>query len=258
MITKALIKGGESLGPLMVGLLAIVVYAGIAVALASRIYRSERVLFAVGGRPVSERRTRPMRTRLTPFEGAALLMVVITLILLVGQPLQAADLILGLLATEYLLVAVPVLLFVKVAWLSQREVFRLRWPGWATMLGAALCGASGWYLIGGLVEHVQQRVLPIPPEVMEMMHRLLVDSDRPLALDLFALRSRSIYPGMLFHLLNNASAVILGRLIGSAATELPVRLYHGLAAGAVFAAGCWLGLRDSRQVTPAPADPQDR
>jgi sodium transport system permease protein len=234
-----------------------------------------------------------------------LLLAVMALILLVGQPLQAYDLIGGLLVTEWILIAGPVLVLLRFGGLAARPVLSLTAPRQGSLIGALLVGLSAWYLVGLLVETVQQRVLPIPPEVLRELQRLLAGGGRSLALDLLALavspaiceellfrgvvlraslatlrpstaillngllfgifhlsiyrfmptailgmllaltvvRSRSILPAMLFHLVNNGTTLIVARQLGVAEMDSAMPGWVSVPAAVLFTAGLLLVLR---------------
>jgi len=240
---------------------------------------------------------------------------VMAMVLLVGAPLQAREIVSGLLVTEWLLIALPVLVLLRAGRLAPREVLSLRPSSATTLLGALLAGGSAFYLVGLYVEQLQQRFLPVPQQVIDAMSRLLIDSPRPLALDLavialspaiceellfrgvllsacrktlsptatvlvngllfglfhfsiyrfvptallgavlalVVLRSGSLLPAVLFHFVNNAAAVILGRAFG-AETEIQLSAWTLVAAVVALALGLALALRK-----PAPTpDPVAR
>lgn len=189
LLMRGLAGGAVAAGPLLVALLSSMGYAAAALALAARIYNTERLLFADEPRVgVAEGGARPSRrAQPTPSEAAVLLLVVLALMLLIGQPLQLARFLPGVLLTEWLLVALPVLVFVRWAGLAPRAVLSWRRPAVASVVGAALAGGSGWYLVAVVVEQLQQRILPIPPELIEQLRRTVFAAERPLALDLLAL-----------------------------------------------------------------------
>ncbi|MBW2735973.1 MAG: CPBP family intramembrane metalloprotease [Deltaproteobacteria bacterium] len=210
-----------------------------------------------------------------PGQAAMVLMAVMALVVLVGTPLQSRNIIGGLLVTEWVLILMPVAVLVFFARLPVADALRWRRPAHVAWAGAILAGLVGWYVVGTLVEQLQERFLPMPKEMLEAMHRALFATQRPLALDLFALaispaiceellfrgvvlrsshrlplwaqvasnavlfglfhlsiyrfastaalgavltliavRSGSVLPGMLFHAINNAIAVTLGRVLG--------------------------------------------
>ncbi len=241
-------------------------------------------------------------------EAGLLLLFVMALVLLVGVPLQGGDIISGMLVTEWLLIAAPVVLAIRLGGHDLKDVLSLRRPPMLVLIGALMAGVSGWYLVSLYVEHVQQHILPMPKEFLEGMQKALFSGKRPLVVDLavlaispaiceellfrgfilrsssslrvptivfanavlfglfhlsvyrfvstavlggvmtlIAVRSRSIYPAMLFHVLNNSIAIVLGRSMNDEALKKTVEA-HGLwpwlpAAVLLFGAGLWLTRR---------------
>ncbi len=194
LLTREIITGNMQPLPVVLCIVSSVIYTGIALALAARIYSSERLLFAP--EPLSTRLRGkkgrgaggpPLRTTPEPREAAIVLMMVMALILFVGQRLQLSDLVSGLLITEWVLIAMPVVLLMKLGRFDPRAALALVPVRHRVYLGAALAGLSGWVLVGVMVEQLQQRVMPIPQEMLDEMQRLLFSQERALWLDLFLL-----------------------------------------------------------------------
>lgn len=258
-----------------------------------------------------------LRTTPRPVEAGALLLLIMAMLLLVGQLAQSLDLIFGILVTEWLLIGLPLALLLRWGGFDPSEVLHLRPTSWAVYGGAGLAGLSAWYLVAVLVQGLQERVMPMPPELLEQARKTLFAADRPLALDLAALalspaiceellfrgvllrasravmsvsravllngllfglfhldiyrffptmllgivlaviviRSGSIYPSMLFHFLNNACALIIGRMVKGA--EVPageVSPWMVSMALMVFVAGLALLLKGSPQPPESPPE----
>ncbi|MCK5799010.1 MAG: CPBP family intramembrane metalloprotease [Deltaproteobacteria bacterium] len=234
LLTRDLIAGHLHVIPVVLALASTAIYALITLAIAARIYDSERLLFA-DDRPIWRRKKKPLieaseravstfgvhgvaptlrvpgdpgaPAPLTdpstvsisvtparfeidapaPIEAGLLLLFAMALMLLVGIPLQQRSLVAGLLVTEWLLIAVPVLLALRFGGHAVVDVLSLRRPALLVLLGALLAGASGWYLVSLFVEHVQQHFLPMPKAFIEGMEKVLFGAGRPLALDLLVL-----------------------------------------------------------------------
>ncbi len=187
LLARELIAGRLPLLPLLLCLLSCLAYTVAALRLAARIYNSERMLFAPdpGRRPPAA--TAGLQQSPDPLQAAILMLGVLGLILLVGQLVQAMDVIVGLLITEWVLIATPVLLLIRFGELDARAVLSLHVPRVVTVVGAVMAGLSGWVLVGMVVETVQQRFMPMPKELMEQMSKMLFTGERSLALDLFTL-----------------------------------------------------------------------
>ena len=315
LLIHDLIIGRVQWLPALVTVASLVGYTAVALRLASRVFESEHLLFApdpsLGKVSLWKRltgRARAAAPAPTSSQAATLFLVVMALILLVGRPLQSGSLIGGLLVTEWALIGLPVLLLLRIGRLEARSTLALARPTGSALLGALLAGVSAWYLVGVLVETVQQQVLPMPPDLIKAYHRALFSTERFLALDLFVLalspaiceealfrgvllqatrrtmsassavivngllfglfhlspyrffstmilgmvlallvlRTGSIWPGILFHFLNNASAIVAGRLLGDQADgATPPALSWPLLATTlvIFVAGMALALR---------------
>lgn len=72
------------------------------------------------------------------------------LILILGSFLQARSMSWGLLITEFGLILLPTLLFLRLGRLNPRAVLQLRWPGWRLVLLGAAIGFGVWGLDIGL------------------------------------------------------------------------------------------------------------
>ena len=323
LLARELIAGELPVTALVLCLISSLVYTLVALKAAAMIYNSERMLFAPDtrggkgkdkgkdGRPPAP--APPAGSSPEPIQAAILLLVVMGLILLVGQSLQARDLISGLLVTEWVFIAAPALLLVRIARLDPRSVLGLNAARPINLAGVVLAGLSGWFVVGVLVESLQQRVMPIPKELMEAMTRMLFSTERHLLLDLFALavspaiceellfrgvllrasrntlkplpavalnallfgvfhmsiyrffptmmlglvlslialRAGSIYPAMIFHLLNNACAILAGKFLGLSSDGSELLTGHYIITGVVvFAGGMFLATRKRGGVSP--------
>ncbi len=316
LLTRELIGGKLPLVPLLICLASCLIYTMAALKLAARIYNSERMLFAPdpGRKATAASPSSTARGIPDPMHAAILMMAVMGLMLLVGQYLQAVNVIAGLLVTEWLLIAAPVLLLIHLGRLDYRAVLSLHAPRVVTVVGAVLAGLSAWFLVGVVVEAVQQRFMPMPRALMEQMAKLLFSGERSLALDLFALalspaiceellfrgvvlrasrarlgvpaavvlngvlfgvfhmsiyrffptmllgmvlaviviRTRSIFPAMIFHFLNNGCAVVVGRFLGDRAAEASQQSVSApmvVAALALFVGGMVLLNKGERTTT---------
>ena len=106
--------------------------------------------------------------------------------------------------------------------------------------------------------------------LMSLFQQLFNATLLGIVLGLLAVRSRSILPGIVFHFLNNAIAVVRGELLAKAGDSSVVAwiyrnprdgLYHGIwvAAGVILSSGLlyWLWKRDrGRPVWPADERPR--
>ncbi|MCB9556650.1 MAG: CPBP family intramembrane metalloprotease [Deltaproteobacteria bacterium] len=183
LLCRELISGQVVLGPALLAALSATGYALIALLIAARIYNSERLLF--GGRRTRLANGRQLAPE--PSQAGLLLLLVMAGIIFVGQAFVARSVIVGSLVNQWLLIALPTLLLIKYARLDPRTVLSLRPASSRALFGAMLAASGAWYLVSVLVEQLQQRLMPLPPEVLRQLENLLVDRQRPFALDVLAL-----------------------------------------------------------------------
>jgi sodium transport system permease protein len=288
LLLKDAIAGTLQVGPAILALLASCGWAAASLALAAKIYDSERLLFAaeaVEGGPSGWRQLlrsfmpRPRAAdapatyvplAFVPGEALALFAVCTLLLLGPGVELQSRGLG-GLAASLWLCLALPVALFARWRMGSDAAVaLGLRKPRPRHLVGAALVGSSAWIVLVALVLPIQEWLFPTPPAITDALRSLVTPGDslwlklfavaltpaiceellmrgvilrslvRPLGhtgavvvsallfailhlsayrfvptfmlgllLGTVALSSRSLWPAMLVHALNNASVVVL-------------------------------------------------
>jgi sodium transport system permease protein len=200
LLVKALVRGDAQAAHVALAVLSMTAYALMALHFAARVFEGERLLFA-------EERARARRARGSAAEAVGLVGIVFLLVFYVGAWLQHGTFWLGILATEWLLVLVPCLVFARLSGLRARTAFSLHRPRGVVWLGAALVGAGAW-AVASAVGWAQQAVLPMPREAYEALRGVLFPTPaRPLFLDLLALAlSPAICEEILFR------GVLLGSL----------------------------------------------
>jgi sodium transport system permease protein len=160
-------------------------YASLALAFAARAFGSERVLFGAG-EPAEvsphgwlERWRTPSRGGTVPEPAAALGFVALLAVLFFygGIRLQVRFGEVGLVASEWLLLFVPALLFVALGRYDPRETLSLRAPSGSAVL-AALLLVAGALPVVWLIGWLQSFVLPIPWDLLEGLEEL-VTADSP-------------------------------------------------------------------------------
>ena len=201
LLLKDVTAGTLALGPAACALLAIGLYAGVAMALAARIYDSERLLFA----PEATGPRRSLRDRLVgllrPGRGGplppgevrelgagnalALYAVVAALLVALGPDLQRRGP-MGLAASQWLLIALPTLLVAGRGPRGLVEGLALRPLSIRHAVGAALIGLSAWGVLAYAILPIQERLFPAPKELAEELERLLAPEGTSALAMLFA------------------------------------------------------------------------
>lgn len=201
LLLKDAISGALAPGPAAAALAATAVYAALSMAAASRIYESERLLFAPeeargagrsflmaflrGGRAGGGEGGRagvgagagagenPHFLRPSPLEpGEAMAVFAIAAMLLIvfGPTLQRRGLG-GMAAAQVLLIGLPAVVAARALTGSAIAALGVRLPPARQLVGAALIGASAWYVIVAIILPVQQWILPIPKELVREIER---------------------------------------------------------------------------------------
>jgi sodium transport system permease protein len=178
LLARDLILGRVTLMIALAVLASTALYGAAALALAARLYDSERLFFTdeaglgVGAwlRHVVRGRAAPAET---PDEGPtaghalALYAVACVLLFFLFVPLQSWRLEPGLLISEWLGLGGLTWVYARGRGQTLGQVLRLRAPSATALAGAILIGASGWLVIGLLAEWL----LPAPKEVVEGLRR---------------------------------------------------------------------------------------
>jgi sodium transport system permease protein len=198
LLARAIVLGTAHVGPALVVITSTLLYGALALALAARLYDSERLLYAdaddqrlglrdwlrrlVLGADPAPRAGATTAVRLpTTSAGDALLLFGFAYVLMffVFFPLQARRPQLGLLAAEWGGLLGLVAIYARLTRRPLRRVLVIERPPSRAVLGAALCGISAWAVIGLLA----QWIAPPPAELVESIRRqILPPGGRGLAL----------------------------------------------------------------------------
>ncbi len=153
--------------------LSTTIYAMLAILFAVWVFqREEVVLSEEKGIPLTLRRSQ-FRPRNAPTPGMALWLFGIALLLLFygGSYVQQRELWSGILITQWLLFAAPLVLLLWYVRVNVREALYLHLPT-IQAFAATLIIASAWLVLVMQVGFWQQKVLPIPEEMAKEMERL--------------------------------------------------------------------------------------
>ena len=185
VLFRDLMGGVADPGPAAVAVGAMIVYALIALRFAASMFGREDVLFGGGS---GSREAAGFRERLAawrsaardvprPTESLAFVAFIGLLYFYLGTPLRALGMERGLLAAQWLLLALPAVLFALLGPFRPRPTLALRPPAPRALLAAALIMVGG-IPIGWLLGYLQGLFLDIPEEFLEMFQNLLT-ADSP-------------------------------------------------------------------------------
>ncbi len=178
LLARAIVLGNARLVPALVVIASTLAYGGIALALAARLYDSERLLYAddqhLGLRDwlrrllLGARDDESVRAPGVSASDALLLFgLAYVLLFFVFFPLQSHHLELGLVVSEWGGMLGLVVIYARVTRQKLAAVLVLERPPARALLGALLCGLSAWVAIGLLA----QWIAPPPPELVESLRR---------------------------------------------------------------------------------------
>jgi sodium transport system permease protein len=187
LLARDVIAGHASLGHTVAVFASCVVYGAAALALACRLYDSERLLGAddagLGLRAwlrhlvLGPRAATPADDAdAPPTAGHAIaLFAVGVLLLFVFAPIQAWRLSLGLALFEWVGLLGLTAAYARGSGRRLTSVLRLRVPSGSAVAGAILIGSSAWLVVGLISEWVA----PPPKEVVETLRKVIAPSQEP-------------------------------------------------------------------------------
>ncbi len=157
-------------------------YAAGALVFAARAFGDERVLFGGGGDRVEGAPSWWARLRRSALRGGhgvptpqaafGFVVAVAVLFFYVGINLQLHLGERGILASEWLLLLLPALLFVRLGGFDVRRTLSLHRPSTRTLLGAILL-IAGSLPMAWLISWLQSFVLPVPTQLLQGMEKLV-------------------------------------------------------------------------------------
>jgi sodium transport system permease protein len=180
VLFRDIMAGAVETGPAVVTVVAMIVYALLALRFAATMFGREDVLFGSGsgkqeGGSLRERFSgwrRKVRDVPGPAEAVAFVAFIGLLYFYVGIRLQVTGMEQGLFASQWLLLALPAVLFATLGPYRPRAALALRPPPPRTLAAAALIMAGG-VPIGWLLGWLQGLFLHIPEEFLKMFQQLM-------------------------------------------------------------------------------------
>jgi sodium transport system permease protein len=198
LLARDLIVGRASAASIAAVVVSTLCYGALALALAARLYDSERLLASDDGtlslgawlRRLLGRSPRAVDAPTStpnPANALALYGVAYVLLFFAFIPLQAWRLGPGLALSEWGGLLGLVVVYARATGQPLRDVLRLYRPRAGALVGAALIGLSAWAVVGFLA----QWLLPVPKELIDNLRRVVAPPDGsrslPMALVLMAL-----------------------------------------------------------------------
>jgi sodium transport system permease protein len=264
LLLRFILEGTATAQQAFVVLVSSLVYTAATLVLAARIFERQSILLGQAG--VMAIFESGQRKSLLPStgEGLALASVVFILLFYLGSIAQAWHLIAGLAITQWILILLPVLLFLRLKKLPIKSALGLAKPTSQSLVAATILGASIWYPITLAMQWLVSRESFDSPQfraLEEMLMGLLEGSPLWLLLLVLAVspavceeilfrgvlmrsfltsmraRSAVIISALIFGAFHMSAArfvptVVLGVLLGFLALRgrslFPAMLFHGL------------------------------
>jgi sodium transport system permease protein len=183
LLFKDLMTGKSGLQDFFAVFISTTAFALLALSAAVWIFKREEMILAEEHAiPFTLRRAEFVPRRvLTPGMALFLFAVVLLFIFYAGTYVQGLNLMWGLLATQWLLVLAPTLLYLAYTRTNIRDALNLRAPRPGAVLGTLIVGAA-WAVVVVQLGYWQNRVLPMPPEIAKAMAGLYQGRDTTPAL----------------------------------------------------------------------------
>lgn len=176
LLIRTLVTGPVAGHLIFLTLLSSLAYAGLALALAARVFGREQILLGGSFSWRALLRGDGRRT-LVPTPGLVLTLFPVAVVGLfyVSLALAAQGLQTTLFVTEYGVLLLPVVALVVVRKFPLRQTFSLHRPHWRSLLGASLIGLTAAVAVTGLVF----RLAPPPDSVLHELQQLMQLGDKP-------------------------------------------------------------------------------
>ncbi len=173
LLFRDLMMGTVAIDTIFTVFIATSIYALLALVLASWMFQREEVILSEEkGIPLTLRRAsfEPLETP-TPGLSLGLFGMVMLLLFYAGSYAQARDIASGLVITQYLLIAAPVLFVLWFARINLKSALQLTRPPWISLLGVAAM-MPAWAVLAAQVGIWQENLMPAPESYLTAMQRI--------------------------------------------------------------------------------------
>ncbi len=176
LLFRDLMMGTVAIDTIFVVFTATNIYALLALVVASWMFQREEVILSEEkGIPLTLRRS-SFQPRELPTTGLSLSLFGLIMLLLfyAGSYVQARDVASGLVITQYLLIAAPILLILWFARVNLARTLQLTRPPWLSLLGVAVM-MPAWAVLAAQMGIWQEMAMPAPESYLTEMERIFTD-----------------------------------------------------------------------------------
>lgn len=177
LLFKAVMINEYSITHLLITVGSTLVFDVLAIWASIRLFSKEAVLFRSDEERSLKGVRKDKRNLFNPFNGMIYFAVALIALYYVGGMLQKADLLKGLIQTQFFVILIPVMLLLKVFKLPDNQILRLKAPKIKEVLLIPFIAIPAAILVFILTQLISI-IFPIPPEYLKMTEGLIKMSDK--------------------------------------------------------------------------------
>jgi len=179
LLFKAVLINEYALSHILITIFSTLFLDLIAILVTIKLFKTESVLFRTeeesGGLKVLKRKP---KTFFNPYNGIFYFSIALIVLYYLGSYWQVKDLFSGLVETEIIIIALPVLLILKLLRLKPKEVLRLKTPKWNSFLFIPFIAISA-QIIASIISQLINIIFPFPEKYMEALSNLYKMNETP-------------------------------------------------------------------------------
>ncbi|HPA24687.1 MAG TPA: ABC transporter permease subunit/CPBP intramembrane protease, partial [Candidatus Cloacimonas sp.] len=167
LLFKAVLINEYALSHILITVFSTAFLDLIAILVTIKLFQTESVIFRTeeesGGLKVLKRKP---KTIFNPYNGIFYFSIALIVLYYLGGYWQAKDLFSGLIQTEIIIIALPVLLILRLLRLKSKEVLRLKTPNWKSFLIIPFIAISAQIIVS-IISQLINIIFPFPEKYME-------------------------------------------------------------------------------------------
>ena len=179
LLFKGVLINEFTISQILLTIFSTVVLDVIAIIITIKLFNTESVLFRTeeesGGLKVFKRKP---KTFFNPYNGILYFSIALIVLYYLGSYWQAKDLFSGLIQTEIIIIALPVLLILRLLRLKPKEVLRLKNPNWNSFLLIPFIAVSAQIIVS-IISQLINIVFPFPEKYLEALSQLYKMNETP-------------------------------------------------------------------------------
>jgi sodium transport system permease protein len=179
LLFKAVLINEYALSHILITIFSTLVLDVIAIFVTIKLFRTESVLFRTEEESRSWKALKRMpRNFFNPYNGIVYFTIALIVLYYLGGYWQTKDLFKGLVETELIIIALPVLLVLKLLRLKPKEVLRLKTPNWKSFCLIPFIAISAGIIVS-IISQLINIVFPVSKEYTEALGKLFKMNETP-------------------------------------------------------------------------------